>query len=119
GRSLHKIGGGDQRTPPVDRDLPRRPGAVLVIENLERQVATIACRLHGSEETGDVEVALSRHVSEVPAPGEKVHIEERRIADPQQKKPVAWYGADRIRVDIPRHGVEGIKDQTDSRVIGA
>ena len=38
-RPLDLVAGRDQRSPPVDRDLPRRAGAELVVEDLEREVA--------------------------------------------------------------------------------
>ena len=44
---------------------------------------------------------------------------ERRVRDLHEKDPVARYAADRIRIDLPRQGVEEIKDQADRRMIGA
>ena len=71
----------DQRAPAVDRDRLRRAAAELVVEDLERQIAIIAGRRHRAHEVLDRQVALARHVAEVPAPVEQVHVDQRRIGE--------------------------------------
>ena len=107
---VHQI---DQRAVAIDGDRLRRAAAELVVEDLERQIAVIAGRRDRAHEVGDRQVALARHVAEMAAPVEQVHVDQRRIGELDDEDLVAGDGADRVDVDLARQRVEAVEDQAD------
>ena len=73
----------------VDGDAARRAGPELVVEDLERQQAVEARRLQRLHEVEQGKIALAREVTEMPAPGQLVHVEHRRVGDLHQEDAVA------------------------------
>ena len=118
-RSRHLVHEIDQRAAAVDRDRLRRAAAELVVEDLERQRPVIAGRRDRPHEIDDRQVAFARHVAEVPAPVEQVHVDQRRVGKLDDEDLVAGDRADRVDVDLARQRVEAVEDQADIRVVGA
>ncbi len=113
---VHQV---DQRAAAIDGDRLGRAAAELVVEDLERQRPVIAGGGDGAHEVGDRQIALARHVAEVAAPVEQVHVDARSVGELHDEDAIAGDGADRPDVDAPRQRVEGIEDQPDVRMIGA
>jgi hypothetical protein len=71
----------DQRAQSVARGQPCRSRAEFVVEDLERERATIARRQHRSQKTDDVEIALSGEVAEMAAPRQQVGRHQWRVGE--------------------------------------
>src|SRR5215217_7729132 len=55
----------------------------------------------------------------MPAPGEIVHVELRRIGHLHEKYLVRWNGADRRQIRPARKNMEGIENEADGRMVRA
>ena len=107
----------DERAMAVDRDRARRARAELVVEDFQRDEAVIAGRLQRGHEIDQRQVALSRHVAEMAAPLQHVHVEVGRVRDLNQENAVARDRADRVQVGLAREDVEGVEHEPDRRVV--
>src|SRR5690606_33806387 len=47
------------------------------------------------------------------------HVDERGIGELDDEYPVAGYGADGVRVDLPRQCMEAVQDEPDTGMVGA
>ena len=110
----------DEQATPVDGDASRRPGAELIVEDLQREQAVIAGGVQRIHEVDERQVALAREVAEVPAPGHQVHVEQRRVGDLHQKDLVARDAGDRlVEVGLAGEDMESVEHQPDGRMVGA
>ena len=75
----------DQRAQPVGGGARRRAGTKLVVEDFERERPVIAGGDHGFHESGHRQVALPRETAEMPAPGQHVEAELRRVGQLHQE----------------------------------
>ena len=55
----------------------------------------------------------------MPAPGKRIHLQQRRIGHLHHRDLVAWDRADRRKIEATRQDVEGIEDDPDFRPVGA
>src|SRR3546814_8299166 len=85
--------------------------------DLQRPV--VAGGRHRAHEIRHWQVAFTRHVPEVPAPVQQVHVDARRIGELHDEDAVAWNRPDRLDVDSSRQGVEGIENEPDAGMFGA
>ena len=75
-----------QRAITVDRNARRRTRAEPVVENLEAPIAIIADPVDRLGPVGQRKIALPRHVAEMAAPRQIIHIEHRRVGDLDEKQ---------------------------------
>ncbi len=54
----------------------------------------------------------------MPAPRQRVHVEDGRVGDLHEEDAVARYGADGLEVGLPRQRVEAVEHQADAGMIG-
>lgn len=103
----------------IGRNRTRQTASELVVEDLQGEIPIITCRRDGFGERGDGKVAFTRHISEVAAPVEQVHVDIRGIGKLDDEDFLFGNRADGIDVDLARQSVEAVEDKTDIRMIGA
>ena len=108
-----------QRAMSVDRHAVRRAAAELVVEDLERQRVVVAGRQQRLHEVEHRQVALSGEIPEVTAPGEIVHLQQRRVGELDQEDAVARNRLDGGQIGAARQDVEAVEHQPDRRMVGA
>lgn len=77
--AAHLIAKIDQRAVAVGGNRPRQTASKLVVEDLQGEIPVIPCRRDGFGEGRDGQVAFTRHISEMAAPIEQVHVDQRSI----------------------------------------
>lgn len=107
-----------QRTQAVGGILPGRCGAEAVVEDFQRQRATVTRGEDRRQETGHVHFALPREAAKVAAPLQHIHGQDRRIGHLHEEDLVAGDVADRAGVTFERQGVEAVEDHPECRVVG-
>jgi hypothetical protein len=103
----------DQRSHAVCGDRSRRPGAELIVEYFQRPETVKAGRLNRAGEIKNGEIALAGHVTEVPAPRDKVEFQFRRVCELDQEQLFFWNPADAVDVNAARKGMEAVKNKAD------
>src|ERR1700730_12186660 len=109
----------DERPQPVGGGARCRAGTKLVVEDFERERPRIAGRDHGLHETEHGQIALPRKASKMPAPGQDVETELRRVSHLNQKYLVRWNrlnGGCRKRW---RERMKAVENDADRFVVGA
>ncbi len=100
----------------------RRPGRVGlpedVVEDLERQRPGVPGGQHVTEEGLQVEGALTREQSVVPAPLQQVHVHRRGIGELQEEQLLAGNVPDAGRIRPAGQDVEAVDAQPERRMIG-
>ena len=106
-----------QRAIAVDRDTARGAGAKSVVEDLERPIALVAEPMNRFGELRQRQIALPRHVAEMPAPAQIVHRQARRVGDLHEEQLVDADVADARARNAARQGMEAVENQADRRMI--
>ena len=75
----HLVHQENQRAMPVLGNGARRPGAELVVEDFQRERSVISRCRYGPGKIHHRQIAFSRHIAEVPAPIEQIHVQRRRV----------------------------------------
>ena len=106
-----------QRAQAVGGILPGGRCTEAVIEDFQRQRATVAGGQDRREEAGHVHFALPREAAEVAAPLQHVHRQDRCVSHLYEENLVARDVADRARVALQRQGMETVEDHPEGRVV--
>ena len=100
----------------------RRPGDVGlpedVVEHLERQRAGVPGAHHVGDELRQVEIPLAREEPVMPAPGQHVHAQQRRVRQLQEEDLVARDLFDGRRIVAAGQDVEAVQADPDLIMIG-
>ena len=80
---------------------------------------SIAGRLQRLHEGVDRQLALAREPAVVTAPGEVIHLQERRVGDLDEEDPVLRDRPHRREIGLAHEDVEGVEHEPDRRVIAA
>jgi len=78
----------------VDGNVRRRRRTKPIIEDLEREVPFVPELEQGRDIVHDRQIALPRHVAQVPAPRQVVHLDHGRIGELDDE--------DLARIDLPQ-----------------
>lgn len=108
----------DERALAVYGDRARRPGPELVVEDFQRHHPVIAGREDRLGEVGDGQIALSRHRPEMPAPGQQVHVQPRRVGELDEEYPVLRNRADAVHRNIARQCMKAVENEPDIGMVG-
>ncbi len=108
-----------ERAPAVHRDAAGRAGAELVVEDFERKQTVEAGRLQHLHEVEQRQLPLAGEIAKVPAPRQRIHVEERRVGQLDQEDAVARDGGDRLEIGPAREDVEGVEHEPDRGMVGA
>ena len=106
-----------QRPQPVARRQPRRRGSEFVVEHFQRQRAAIPRPQHVADEIRDRQLALAREQPEMPAPGQRIHRQNRRVRQLHEKQ----FLTDRLDargIIIHGQGMKTIDDQPQCGMTG-
>ena len=89
-----------------------------VVEDFERYRAVVAGPHDVREERGQVEIALTGEDPVVPAPGEHVHAQQRRIRQLHEEDLLSVNGFDRGRIPVAAENVKTVEAGADRGVVG-
>src|SRR6185312_6619518 len=100
----------------VDGNHRCRRRAELIVEDLERKRSVVSDLEQGGDELRKRQLALARHVAEVPAPGEVVHLDNRRVGKLHDEY-AGWIDlAQALHGYGTRQRVKAVEDQAERRM---
>ena len=103
----------------IDGQAACRSSAELVVEDLERQQAVVARGEQSVHEILQRKLTLAGKIAVVTAPGQVVHVENRRVGNLDQEDAVARDRADGAEVSLAGEDMERVEHDADRRMVGA